>query len=146
MGTHLFTCQRASKVGTAVAASGDGYTPCSCALEDGRIDRDCLSVMAVREKCDEKRGEQGSHCYCSFGAATFGGLCERTARRIVNSERSRFGGRCQWALGAIFQMVEWLRQPCARRSSRRLRKDGFFMIALDSSKGPHRSSCQSATN
>jgi len=41
--------------GQGWAAPGDGHTPCSCTLGNARIDRGGLSVMAAREKCDEKR-------------------------------------------------------------------------------------------
>jgi len=45
------------RTGQNWAASGDGHTPCSSTLENARIDRDCLSVMAALEKCDEKKDE-----------------------------------------------------------------------------------------
>ena len=42
---------------------------------------------------------------------TFVGLRAAPLSPTLSEDRSRLGGRCQWVLDAICEIVEWLSQP-----------------------------------
>src|SRR5579863_2424272 len=74
--------------------------------------------------------------FWELSVPTFVVLRRPTLSPTLDEGRLRLGGRCQWVLDAIYQMVEWLSQPLRfdsvvlRTTARPNLNQGFVIISF----------------